>query len=189
MDFCGRRIHINKSFRLILSISSLPPNPSTSQLLSCRFNFINASSSSLPLAQELALHEAQRDNNSEAYSLDGYTALTSAIVESDKGRRELSERLLKCLGKVTDGVVDSFVVSEVEEVMKNYDEVHVQYYKHTESIVYHWKVHVQYMYNWNCIECQTQSGNFYCMKPYLVNYCSGHWVELFLLLTFFHMIL
>lgn len=137
MDFCGRRIHINKSFRLILSISSLPPNPSTLQLQSCRFNFINASSSSLPLAQELVLHEAQRDNNSEAYSLDGYTALTSAIVESDKGRRELSERLLKCLGKVTDGVVDSFVVSEVEEVMKNYDEVHVQYYKHTESSVYH----------------------------------------------------
>ena len=124
MDFCGRRIHVNKSFRLILTLSSLPPDHSTCQIFSCRFNFINASTSSLSLAQELTLQEAQKDINSEVYSLELYNTLMSAIVESDEKRRELSERLLKCLGSVTDGIVNSYIVSQVEDVIKSYKEVH-----------------------------------------------------------------
>ena len=138
LDFCGRRIHVNKSFRLILTLSSLPPHQSTSQIFSCRFNFINASTSSLPLAQELTLQEAQKDANSDAYSLDSYNTLMSAIAESDEKRRELSERLLKCLGRVTDGIVNCYIVSEVEDVIKSYKEVHT-YHQHIPAHIY---VHV-----------------------------------------------
>uniref|UniRef100_A0A1X7UKN4 Uncharacterized protein n=1 Tax=Amphimedon queenslandica TaxID=400682 RepID=A0A1X7UKN4_AMPQE len=133
LDFCGRRIHVNKSFRLILTLSSLPPHHSTSQIFSCRFNFINASTSSLPLAQELTLQEAQKDANSDVYSLDSYNTLMSAIAESDEKRRELSERLLRCLGSVTDGIVNCYIVSQVEDVMKSYKELQESFGFHCQS--------------------------------------------------------
>lgn len=98
----------------------LPSVQATQQMISCRVHLINMVPS-LPLVYELLLQETQRA--SSKYPLKHDTNLVSAIAETDVKRREFSDQLLKHLSKVTNGIIDSYTVSQVEQLMEAFHQV------------------------------------------------------------------
>ena len=120
LEFCGRRIHVNKSFKLIMTTPTLPTNQSTCHTLSCHIHIINLGLS-LSLTQELLLHEIQTSQH--LIPAQGYTEIIMTLTQEYVKVDELNNQLGKCLSKVENGVVTRYIVDKTEHLMMNLHEV------------------------------------------------------------------
>lgn len=107
MEFCGKHIHVHKSFQLILTTQSFPV---LSQALFCSLNVFSLSPS-LQFIQEYLLRESSSD----------LTLFDTS--EFDSQTKESSQKLMKYLDKVNNGVVDSFIVDQIDGLMENFTKV------------------------------------------------------------------
>lgn len=119
LDFCGHRIHINKSFQLVMT-TGCPSVLTTHQTLSCHLHLINASPS-LPLTIELLLQDIT--NGESSFPLAQYSSLMVDIRAGDIKRRDLNQLLFKQMGKVTNGIVDSHTITQVEQLINDFYQV------------------------------------------------------------------
>lgn len=120
LEFCGRRIHVNKSFKLIMTTPTLPTNQSTCHALSCRIHIINLGLS-LSLTQELLLHKVQTSQH--LIPAQGYTEIMMTLTEDYVKVDELNRQLVKYLSKIENGVVTRYIVDKMEHLMSNFHEV------------------------------------------------------------------
>ena len=120
LEFCARRIHVNKSFKLIMTTPTLPTSQSTCHALSCHVHVINLGLS-LSLTKELLLHEIQTSQH--LIPAQGYTEIIMTLTQEYVKVDELNKQLVKCLSKVENGVVTRYIVDKIEHLMRNLHEV------------------------------------------------------------------
>ena len=120
LEFCGHRIHINRSFKLIMTTPTLPTSPSTCHALSCRVHIINLALS-LSLTQELLLREVQTSKH--LIPAQGYTEIMMTLIQDYIRVDELNSQLVTYLSKIEDGVVTRYIVDKMEHLMSNFHEV------------------------------------------------------------------
>ena len=119
-EFCGRRLHINKSFRLIITTTTLPKNTFENHALQCHTHLINAAPSTL-LCREFLLQIAQ--DTSHLLDVHTYNGILEQIDSGYENVSQLNKQLIDFLGKIDQGEPVIMSVSRVQQLMTNMNEV------------------------------------------------------------------
>ena len=115
IEFCGRKIHMHKSFRLVMTTRSLPFATPT---LSHDTSIVNMSPS-LSLNQELLLRQLWEG----MVPPPTYDATVGAILEGYQRMRHCNEQLLGYFKRLNNGEVISIAVESVDGIMMELSEV------------------------------------------------------------------